>query len=72
MPSHPAVAASSVPTDVSQLPPETKAALVMRLLQGEPLAAVAASSGVNTATLELWRTEFLAGAIARLGGVQTS
>jgi transposase-like protein len=72
MPSHPAVAASSVPTTVSQLPPETKAAMVMRLLQGEPLAAVAASSGVSAVTLELWRTEFLAGAIARLGASPAS
>ncbi len=58
---------STAPTDVSQLPPETKAALVMRLLQGEPLATVAATSNVSAITLELWRTEFLAGAIARLG-----
>lgn len=72
MPTHPAVAASSVPTKVSQLPPETKAAMVMRLLQGEPLAAVAASSGVSAVTLELWRTEFLAGAIARLGASPAS
>jgi hypothetical protein len=39
----------------------------MRLLQGEPLATVAATSNVSAITLELWRTEFLAGAIARLG-----
>jgi len=53
--------------DAPQLTAETKASLVMRLLKGESLGAVAESSGISAVTLELWRTEFLAGAMARLG-----
>jgi len=53
---------------IADLTPESKASLVMRLLQGEPLTTVSTSSGVPAPTLELWRTEFLAGAIARLSG----
>ena len=55
-------------SQLAALPPESKATLVMRLLQGETLATVSASSGVPAPTLEAWRTEFLAGAIARLSG----
>jgi HD-like signal output (HDOD) protein len=66
-PSQTATTRVTAPIDASQLPPKEKAALVMRLLQGESLAAVAAGSNVDAITLELWRTEFLAGAIARLG-----
>jgi len=54
------------PDELAALRPETKAALVMRLLQGETLALVAASSGVSAALLERWRGDFLAGAVARL------
>jgi len=53
---------------VTTLEPEAKGALVMRLLKGETLDAVASSSGVTEAQLEVWRTEFLAGAMARLAG----
>jgi len=58
--------------ETADLTPESKASLVMRLLQGEPLATVSTSSGVPAPTLELWRTEFLAGAIARLGNAPGS
>ena len=59
--------ASITPGDGAALSPETKATLVMRLLQGESLSTVAAGSGISPVTLEVWRSEFLAGAIARLG-----
>ena len=55
------------PQELAAITPTSRAALVMRLLQGETLVAVASSSGVPAVTLELWRTEFLAGAVARLG-----
>lgn len=54
------------PGELTKLSPESKASLVMRLLKGETLVAVAGSSGVPALTLEVWRTEFLAGAMARL------
>ncbi len=54
--------------EMAAIAPASKAALVLRLLQGESLAAVSAGTGVPAVTLELWRTEFLAGAVARLGG----
>jgi len=54
------------PTELTELSAESKAALVMRLLKGETLVVVAGSSGVPAVTLEVWRTEFLAGAMARL------
>ena len=62
-----AVTAANPPAEPPHLTVETKATLVMRLLKGESLGAVAESSGISAVTLELWRTEFLAGAIARLG-----
>jgi DNA-directed RNA polymerase specialized sigma24 family protein len=55
--------------DIAQLRAESKAALVMRLLQGESLAAVSRSCGVPAVQLEVWRSEFLAGAMERLGEV---
>ncbi len=72
--------AASTPASTPPVPPgedprltaEAKANLVMRLLRGESLAMVAESSGVSAVTLELWRTEFLAGAMARLGATGTS
>ena len=47
--------------------PEDKAAVVLRLLRGEPVAQVSADSGVSVAELDRWRAEFLDGAVARLG-----
>ncbi len=45
---------------------ESKAALVLRVLQGADPIALALSSGVSSSDLELWRTEFLAGALSRM------
>ncbi len=53
-------------TELALFSADAKAALVMRLLQGETLAATAASSRVPAVRLEQWRSEFLAGALARL------
>ena len=65
----PAVAPSAnAPAEPSTMTVESKGALVLRLLQGEELAAVATSSGVPTAQLEQWRVDFMAGAMARLAG----
>ena len=65
----PAVAPSAnAPADPSTMTVESKGALVLRLLQGEDAAAVAKSGGVPTAQLEQWRADFMAGAMARLGG----
>jgi hypothetical protein len=47
--------------------PEDKAAVVLRLLRGEPAARVSADCGVSAAELDRWRAEFLDGAVARLG-----
>lgn len=54
--------------EVLQFTAERKAALVMRLLHGESLHAVASGSGVSPVQLEIWRGDFLAGAMARLAG----
>jgi hypothetical protein len=54
--------------ELTQLKPETKAGLVMQLLQGDTLVAVSSRSGVPAVQLEVWRNEFLAGAMARLAG----
>jgi len=65
----PTVASSAqTPVQPSTMTVELKGALVLRLLQGEAVAAVAASSGVPVAQLEQWRSDFMAGAMARLGG----
>ena len=65
----PAVAPSAnAPADPSTMTVESKGALVLRLLQGEDAVAVAKSGGVPTAQLEQWRADFMAGAMARLGG----
>ncbi len=58
--------------ELAQLKPETKAGLVMQLLQGDTLVAVSRRSGVPAVQLELWRTEFLAGAMARLSGTPSA
>ncbi|HYW50810.1 MAG TPA: hypothetical protein VE861_09400, partial [Gemmatimonadaceae bacterium] len=58
------------PDAVATLTAESKGVLVMRLLKGETLAEVAGSSGVPAITLEQWRTDFLAGAMARLSAPQ--
>lgn len=58
--------------ELARLTPETKAGLVMQLLQGDTLAAVSRRSGVPAQLLEVWRTDFLAGAMARLAGTQTA
>lgn len=62
------VAAQLTARQVATMEPETKGALVLRLIKGETLVAVAGSSGVPAEQLDLWRSEFLAGAMARLGG----
>ena len=54
--------------ELTQLKPETKADLVMQLLQGDTLVAVSRRSGVPAVQLDVWRSEFLAGAMARLAG----
>lgn len=65
----PAVAPSAnAPAEPSTMTVESKGALVLRLLQGEAVTVVAQSSGVPTAQLEQWRVDFMAGAMARLGG----
>lgn len=58
---------SSKPVTAS-MTPEIKGALVLRLLQGESVGSVSAASGVAVAQLEVWRGEFLAGALSRLSG----
>jgi HD-like signal output (HDOD) protein len=45
-----------------------KSELVLRVLRGEPLDAVASSAGVGRERLDVWRREFLDGAMARMGG----
>jgi len=45
---------------------ESKAALVLRVLQGADPVALALNSGVSAADLARWRTEFLAGALSRM------
>jgi HD-like signal output (HDOD) protein len=45
-----------------------KVELVLRVLRGEPLDAVASSVGVAPDRLDVWRREFLDGAAARLAG----
>jgi len=62
------VVAELTTRQVATLEPETKGALVLRLIKGETLVAVARSSGVPAEQLDLWRSEFLAGAMARLAG----
>lgn len=51
----------------SALTAESKAALVLRVLQGEDMAGLAHAAGVTTAQLDQWRNEFLAGALSRMG-----
>ncbi|MEP6832616.1 MAG: HDOD domain-containing protein [Gemmatimonas sp.] len=45
---------------------ESRAALVLRVLQGADPVPLAQSAGVTSADLERWRTEFLAGALSRM------
>ena len=56
----------------SRLTAESKGTRVMQLLRGETLAAVAGSSGISASQLDSWRTEFLAGAMARLSAPHAS
>jgi hypothetical protein len=58
-----ASAASPQPLDAA-----AKSALVLRLLRGDSIEAVALETGVPRAQLESWRTAFLAGAMERLAG----
>lgn len=53
--------------DHAQLSAESKAALVLRVLQGEDSGVLAQSAGVTAAQLDQWRNEFLAGALSRMG-----
>lgn len=59
---------SAVVVQPQALSAEAKSALVMRLLRGEALGDVARSSGISAETLDKWRTDFMAGALARLTG----
>lgn len=52
---------------VSGVAAQAKVDAVLRLLRGEPATAVAQALGVDEATLDAWRADFLAGAAARLG-----
>jgi HD-like signal output (HDOD) protein len=71
-----AAACAQAPVDPPATPPAVTAAqlaaaqpkvdAVLCLLRGEAPEAVAAAAGVDVATLEAWRAEFLAGAAARL------
>jgi hypothetical protein len=45
-----------------------KVGAILRVLRGEPAPDVARDLGVDAATLDAWRADFLAGAAARLGG----
>lgn len=49
-----------------ELTAESRAALVLRLLQGADVTAIAASAGVAVDQLEQWKGEFLAGALSRM------
>ncbi len=53
--------------DIATMSVETKAALVVRLLQGEDITTVSRTSGVAVQYLEQWKTAFLDGAVSRLG-----
>lgn len=64
----PAAIPVSTLTDAALPTPEQKSAIVLRVLRGESVPIVAASAGVSEAELESWRTAFLEGAVARLGG----
>ncbi|MEO7996977.1 MAG: HDOD domain-containing protein [Gemmatimonadaceae bacterium] len=52
--------------DRRELTAESRAALVLRLLQGADVTAIAASAGVAVGQLEQWKSEFLAGALSRM------
>lgn len=47
--------------------PQSKAALVLRVLQGADPVALAESARIKVSELEQWRDEFLAGALSRMG-----
>ena len=55
-------------TAASTLSAADKSALVLRVLRGESIDAVAAACGVSETQLASWREAFLAGALAGLGG----
>jgi hypothetical protein len=65
-----AVAQKAAPPVVKAAPQnaQDKAAVVLRLLRGESIAAVSAELGIDEADLTRWRVEFLDGAVSRLGG----
>lgn len=48
------------------LNPESKAAIVLRILQGDDANTLAHAAGVTIEQLEQWKNEFLAGALSRL------
>ena len=58
---------ASAPTRAEPTAAE-KSELVLRVLRGESLDAVASSAGVGRERLDAWRREFLDGAMTRLGG----
>ncbi len=64
----PVAPSMNAPAEPSTMTVESKGALVLRLLQGELVTVVATSSGVSVAQLEQWRSDFMAGAMARLAG----
>lgn len=51
----------------AELTAESRAALVLRLLQGADGKELAQAAGVTVTQLEEWKNEFLAGALSRMG-----
>jgi HD-like signal output (HDOD) protein len=62
----PAPAASESPAATVAMTPESKSALVLRVLRGETVEQVARTAGIATSVIEQWRLDFLAGAHERL------
>ena len=59
-------ALQSTLADGGPMTAETKGALVLRLLQGEPAEHLAKATGLSVGVLEQWGADFLAGALAGL------
>ena len=59
-------ALQSTLTDGGPMTAESKGALVLRLLQGEPSEQLATATGLSVGVLEQWGADFLAGALAGL------
>jgi len=65
---HSVAGAPSVIVGTPVLDPARKGELILRLLRGEEAEQVGREAGVPVPLLEQWRKDFLAGAIAGLGG----